>query len=125
MTNATSINHILNTKEKKVAFFQNIVLVAIADRYVDKMESDFLVELGNQLGLTEADTLPIADNLPGLKFVIPEESLQRSMELEILVKMVLQDGVVEDREYDLCLEYTRQVGFTKENLDELIKKGRN
>ena len=125
MTNATSINHILNTKEKKVAFFQNIVLVAIADRYVDKMESDFLVELGNQLGLTEADTLPISDNLPGLKFVIPEESLQRSMELEILVKMVLQDGVVEDREYDLCLEYSRQVGFTKENLDELIKKGRN
>ena len=87
MTNATSINHILNTKEKKVAFFQNIVLVAIADRYVDKMESDFLVELGNQLGLTEADTMPIADNLPGLKFVIPEESLQRSMELEVLVKM--------------------------------------
>ena len=125
MTNSTSINHILNTKEKRIAFFQNVVLIAIADRYVDKLESDFLVELGNQLQLSEADTLPIADNLPSLKFVIPEESLQKTFELETLVKMVLQDGIVEDREYNLCLEYTRQIGFTKENLDELIKKGRN
>ena len=125
MTNSTSINHILDTKEKKVAFFQNIVLVAIADRYVDKLESDFLVELGNQLELTEDDTLPIADNLPSLKFVIPEDNLQKTLELETLVKMVLQDGVVEEREYKLCLEYTRQIGFTKENLDELINKGRN
>jgi uncharacterized tellurite resistance protein B-like protein len=125
MTNTTSINHILDTKEKKVAFFQNVVLVAIADRYVDKLESDFLVELGNQLQLSEADTLPISDNLPGLKFVIPNDSLQKTMELEMLVKMVLQDGVVEPREYDLCLGYTRQIGFSKENLDELIKKGRN
>src|SRR6476620_7353806 len=125
MTNNTSINHILDTKEKKIAFFQNIVLVAIADRYVDKLESDFLVELGNQLQLTEADTLPIADNLTSLNFVIPEENLQKTLELETLVKMVLQDGIVEDREYNLCLEYTRQIGFSKENLDALIKKGRN
>ena len=125
MTNNTSINHILDTKEKKIAFFQNIVLVAIADRYVDKLESDFLVELGNQLQLTEADTLPIADNLASLSFVIPEENLQKTLELETLVKMVLQDGIVEDREYKLCLEYTRQIGFSKENLDALINKGRN
>ena len=125
MNNNTSINHILDTKEKKIAFFQNIVLVAIADRYVDRLESDFLVELGNQLELTEADTLPIADNLASLNFVIPEENLQRTLELETLVKMVLQDGIVEDREYNLCLEYTRQIGFSKENLDALINKGRN
>jgi uncharacterized tellurite resistance protein B-like protein len=111
---------ILNTKEKKLAFFQNIVLIAIADRYVDKMESDFLVEIGNQLRLSEADTLPIAENLQALKFIIPQESLQKTLELEMLVKMVLQDGIVEQREYDLCLEFARQLGADKEKLDEII-----
>jgi len=125
MTISTSINQILNTKEKKVAFFQNIVLVAIADRYVDKLESDFLVALGNRLELTEEDTLPIADNLPSLQFILPEESLQKTLELEMLVQMVLQDGIVEEREYNLCLEFARQIDFTKENLDEMIKKARN
>ena len=121
----TSFAQILNTPEKKLAFFQNIVLVAIADRYVDKLESDFLVAVGDQLQLTEKDTLPIAENLANLKFIIPQDGLQRSLELEMLVKMVLQDGIVEKREYDLCLEYTRQIGFTKEDLDELIAKSKN
>lgn len=120
-----SFAQILNTQEKKLAFFQNIVLVAIADRYVDKLESDFLVAVGDQLQLTEKDTLHIAENLPNLKFIIPQDGLQKSLELEMLVKMVLQDGVVEKREYDLCLEYTRQIGFTKEKLDSLIAQSRN
>lgn len=120
-----SFAQILNTQEKKLAFFQNIVLVAIADRYVDKLESDFLVAVGDQLQLTEKDTLHIAENLPNLKFIIPQDGLQKSLELEMLVKMVLQDGVVEKREYDLCLEYTRQIGFTKEKLDTLIAQSRN
>lgn len=121
---ATSLlnDNFLDTKEKKLAFFQNLVLVAIADRYIDEMESDFLLTIGNQLNLTEEDTLPITDNLSSLSFIIPEDGLQKSMELQTLVMMVLQDGEVEEREYNLCLEYTRQIGFTQEILDKLIAK---
>ena len=119
---ATSIlkHTFLDTKQKKLAFFQNLVLVAIADRYIDEMESDFLLTIGNQLDLSEEDTLEITDNLSSLSFIIPEEGLQKSMELQTLVMMVLQDGEVEEREYNLCLEYTRQIGFTQEILDKLI-----
>ena len=119
---ATSIlkHTFLDTKQKKLAFFQNLVLVAIADRYIDEMESDFLLTIGNQLDLSEEDTLEITDNLSSLSFIIPEEGLQKSMELQTLVMMVLQDGEVEEREYNLCLEYTRQIGFTQDILDKLI-----
>ena len=81
--------------------------------------------LSNQLELTEEDTLPISDNLPNLGFIIPKEDLQKSLELKMLVKMVLQDGELEEREYNLCLEYTRQIGFNKSDLDDLIKHNRN
>jgi hypothetical protein len=37
------VNDFLNTKEKKLAFFQNLVLIAIADKYVDDAESNFLL----------------------------------------------------------------------------------
>lgn len=121
---ATSIfkDNFLDTREKKLAFFQNLVLVAIADRHIDEMESDFLLTIGNQLNLTEADTLEITDNLSSLSFIIPEDGLQKSLELQMLVMMVLQDGEVEEREYNLCLEYTRKIGFTQEILDKLIAK---
>src|SRR5688572_2581472 len=43
MASNATLEQILNTKEKKLALFQNILLVAIADRYLDDQESDFLV----------------------------------------------------------------------------------
>lgn len=120
MATTPVLENFLDTKEKKLAFFQNLVLVAIADNYIDEMESDFLLTIGDQLNLTEEDTLPITDNLSSLAFIIPEDGLHKSLELQTLVMMVLQDGEVEEREYDLCLEYTRQIGFTQEILDKLI-----
>ena len=120
MATSTQIDSLLNTKQKKLSFFQNLILVATADRYVDDSESDFLVMIGDQLGLTEQDTSPIAENLSNLSFIVPEEGLQKTMELQTLVLMVLQDGKVEEREYQLCLDYTRRIGYSKDMLDDLI-----
>ncbi|WP_205500724.1 hypothetical protein [Rufibacter psychrotolerans] len=120
MATQTSFDELLNTKQKKLAFFQNLILVAIADKYVDEQESDFLVNIGRRLNLTEEDTTPIANNLPLLSFIIPEEGLQKTMELQTLVLMVLQDGRIDDKEYNLCLEYARRIGYSKDTLDEFI-----
>ena len=121
MASSTQIDNLLNTKQKKLSFFQNMVLVATADGYVDKMESDFLVMIGNQLGLTEDDTRPIADNFSTLSFIIPEDGMQRTMELQTLVMMMLQDGKLTDQEYQLCLDYTRRIGYSDEMLNDLIR----
>lgn len=120
MATGTPFENLLNTKQKKLSFFQNLILVATADRYVDSMESDFLVMIGDQLGLTEEDTRPIADNFSALSFVVPEDGMQKTMELQTLVMMVVQDGKVEEREYQLCLDYTRRIGYSKDMLDDLI-----
>ncbi|WP_114782357.1 hypothetical protein [Botryobacter ruber] len=122
MTTNILFDTMLSTKQNKLNFFQNIVLVAIADRYVDELESEFLLAIGNQLELTEEDTRHIADNLPSLSFIIPQEGLQKHLELQTLVMMTVQDGKVEEREYNLCLEYARQIGYSKEILDNLIKQ---
>ena len=122
MTSSTSFDELLNTQQKKLAFFQNLVLVAVADKYLDKQESDFLVNIGKKLNLTEEDTRPIADNLPLLSFIIPEDGLQKTMELQTLVMMVVQDGHVAESEYNLCLDYARRIGYSKEMLDDFLKE---
>jgi len=122
MATVKTLDSFLDTKEKKLAFFQNMLLIAIADKYIDEMESDFLLSIGQQLDLTEEDTIPITDNLSSLSFIIPKDGLQKTLELQALVMMVLQDGEVEEREYNLCLEYTRQIGYSKEILDDLISR---
>src|SRR5690606_3623649 len=107
-----SLAEFFDTKQKKLAFLQNLILVAIADNYIDEAESDFLLSIAEQLNLTEEDTLPLTDNLSLLTFIIPEDGRQKTMELQTLVMMMLQDGELEEREYNLCLEYTRKIGYS-------------
>lgn len=122
MATGNSFDELLNTKKKKLSFFQNLIIVATADRYLDEQESDFLVTIGQQLELSEQDTSPIAENLGVLSFIIPEDGMQKTLELQTLVMMMLQDGNLADKEYNLCLEYARRVGYPKELLDDMINQ---
>ncbi|GAA4295251.1 hypothetical protein [Nibribacter koreensis] len=120
MATGKSFDELLNTQQKKLAFFQNVVLAALADGQLDQDESEFLIFIGDKLNLSPEDTKPIADNLSLLSFVIPEDGLQRTLELQTVIMMVLQDGHMADNEYQLCLEYARRIGFTKETVDEMV-----
>lgn len=122
MQGQTSIESVLDTQQKKLAFFQNLILVAAADGKLDKQESTLLLTLGNKLGLTSEQVMPIADNLSLLTFIVPEEGLQKTLELQTLVQMMLGDGKIHDREYMLCLEYAHRIGYTKELLDDMVKQ---
>jgi DnaJ-domain-containing protein 1 len=114
------IENLLDTQEKKLAFFQNLILIAAADGRLDSNESQFILNIGNRLGLAPDEVMHLADRLPQLSFVIPEEGLQKTLELQTLVMMMLEDGRVHDREYALCLQYTDRIGYSKAFLDEMI-----
>lgn len=122
MKNIQTLEDVLNTPQKKLAFFQNLVLVAAADNVLDNDESELLLFIGNKLGLSSEEVMPMVDNLPVLTFIIPEDGLQRTLELQTLVQMMMQDGSVHDREYALCLEYATRIGFGKAILDDMIQQ---
>jgi uncharacterized tellurite resistance protein B-like protein len=117
-----SLDQVLNTPQKKLAFFQNLVLLAAADGQVSPAESDFLLQIGNKLGLSPAEVMPIADNIGVLSFVVPDEGLQRTLELQTLVQMMLQDGQIDAREYGLCQEYANRIGYSKAILDDMVSQ---
>jgi hypothetical protein len=122
MQEAHSLEDVLNTQQKKLAFFQNLVLIAAADGELSKEESQFLLQIGNKLGLKPEEVMPIADNLGVLSFVVPAEGLQRTMELQTLVQMMLQDGKIDVREYGLCMEYANRIGYSKAILDDMVSQ---
>lgn len=122
MRERKSIEEVLDTPQKKLAFYQNLILIASADGVLDGTESRFLVDIGNRMGLTAEAAMPIADNLSVLSFIIPEDGLQKTLELQTLVQLMLQDGQIHDREYALCLEYTYRIGYSKAVLDDMIRQ---
>jgi tellurite resistance protein len=122
MQHPHSIEEVLNTPQKKLAFFQNVILVAAADGQLSADESDFLLQIGNKLGLQPEQVMPIADNLQVLSFIVPQDGLQRTLELQTLVQMMLQDGEIDVREYALCQEYAARIGFSKGILDDMVSQ---
>ena len=114
------LEEVLNTPQKKLAFFQNVVLIAAADGHLSADEGEFLLQLGNKLGLRPEEVMPIADNLGVLSFIVPSEGLQRTLELQTLVQMMLQDGRIDAREYGLCMEYANRIGYGKAILDDMV-----
>lgn len=122
MQSTRSLEEVLNTPQKKLAFFQNLILIAAADKVLDSGESNLLLTIGNSLGLSSEEVMPMVDNLAALSFIIPEEGLQKTLELQALVQMMMQDGEIHDREYALCLEYANRIGYSKDILDDMVKK---
>ncbi|UOQ55242.1 tellurite resistance TerB family protein [Hymenobacter cellulosivorans] len=122
MQTSHDLNQVLNTPQKKLAFFQNLVLVAAADGQLDQQESQLLLQVGNRLGLKSEEVQPIADNLAILSFIVPADGLQRTLELQTLVQMMLQDGQIDPREYGLCMEYANRIGYGKEILDDMVSQ---
>ena len=122
MQNKQSLDNVLDSREKKLAFFQNVILVAAADKVLENDESNLLLLIGNRLGLTPDEVKPLVDNLNVLSFIIPEDGMQKTFELQTLVQMMMQDGEIPDREYTLCLEYATRIGYGKGFLDEMVKQ---
>nr|WP_262890929.1 hypothetical protein [Hymenobacter luteus] len=122
MQSQHTLEEVLNTEQKKLSFFQNLLLIASADGQLDEQEGDFLLQIGNRLGLTSKQTQPLADNLSVLSFVVPADGLQRTLELQTLVQMMLQDGQIDPREYGLCMEYANRIGYGKEILDDMVSQ---
>lgn len=122
MQQIASIDKVFDTKQKKIAFFQNLIIVITADKIVDGEESDFLIKIGNVLGLDPEDVMPIADNLDVLSFIIPNDGIQKTLELQTLILMMMKDGTIDDREYALCREYANRIGYNKDFVDDMIKQ---
>ena len=120
MQEPQSLENLLDTPQKKLSFYQNLILLAVADGQLEESESNFLISIGNRLGISAQEAMSIAENLDKLSFIIPEEGIQKTLELQTMVLMMLEDGQIHPREQALCREYTRRIGYSQELLDEMI-----
>ena len=112
---------LLDSHQKRLCFFQNLLLIATADGEFDAQEGRFLVAVGDQLGLAPADVAPLIEQLPSLTFIIPETGIERTFELQTLVLLMMEDGHIDKREYALCLEYATRIGYGRGLLDDLVQ----
>jgi uncharacterized tellurite resistance protein B-like protein len=114
---------LIESKEKRVNFFQNLLLMAVADGYLDRQESNFLVQIGQQIGLSSEDVAHLASkDINEFTFTVPETDQDKLFELQTMVMMMVEDGEIHDQEYEMCQAYAERIGLNKVVLEDFVQK---
>ncbi|MEL6255824.1 MAG: hypothetical protein AAFR87_27715 [Bacteroidota bacterium] len=105
-----------------LSIFQNLYLVAAADGKIEDSEHDLLLEVAYNLGLYQEDIDFVIGNYPDLQLVIPTDKEERIYTLRNLVYMMIVDGIVDEKEYNLCIEFAEKSGLGGGEVEKIIEE---
>lgn len=111
----TTLDH-----QKVLNYFQNLYLVAAADKKLTKEETSFLVEIAQQMGITPREAANIMMTRNERKFIIPDNEEERMIQLEDIIVMMIVDKQIHEKEYQLCLAFAKAIGKDRRALDKVI-----
>jgi len=122
--NVNFVPHKVYMKEKNrhLATFQNLCIIASADGALDYREKNLLYELAESMGLEQeiiAHLIQQAKN-ENLQFQLPTTEEDRLMELKLGVLMILADEKIEPEEYHACKQFATDMGISVQMLDDTI-----
>lgn len=109
-------------KEKALAYFQNLYLIAVADGRLSPEETKFLVQYAHEIGISPRETTMIMSSIKNLDFIIPESEEEKMNQLEDIALMMLLDKKIDRKEYELCATYADMIGKGRMDLDRIIAK---
>jgi len=116
-------------RQQDLGHFRNLVLIANVDGHLDDHELVLLYKIGHHIGLTNTQIGEIMDN-PDQFTVIPPSSKDERMEMiSDMIRMMMADGVVEEKEEKLLSRYALQIGYKSiddvdvESIIALITRG--
>ena len=108
-------------RKVKIEHFKNLVAVAVADGFWHQNEKKLLQAKVEQYGLSTEDVVKILDEAEQLKFVVPQNIIEREEQLKDAVYMALIDGFFHKDEYQLCVNLANRLGFSQRSVDQAIE----
>nr|WKN35858.1 TerB family tellurite resistance protein [Tunicatimonas sp. TK19036] len=110
-------------RKKKLArgHLKNLIEVAYSDGEFDSVEVDYLLSLAGRFNISEAELKNIKDNPDTIEYEPPTRDQQRFEHLYQLVNMMMIDGVIHDKEIDICKKYAQRLNLRPEFVDDMVE----
>ncbi|MEQ9441942.1 MAG: hypothetical protein RIG62_23075 [Cyclobacteriaceae bacterium] len=110
-------------RKKKLArgHLKNLIEVAYSDGEFDSVEVDYLLSLAGRFNISEAELRSIRDNPEAVTYDPPTRDQQRFEHLYQLVNMMMIDGVIHDKELDICKKYAQRLNLRPEFVDDMVE----
>jgi uncharacterized tellurite resistance protein B-like protein len=106
----------------KIEHFRNLVSLIAADGKIEDIERMTLSKIAFQRGIPVDRFKVMLEKANEYKYLIPQNHHDREQQLQEMIQVALVDGDFSKAELDLILMVGEKLGFTKPELDAIIKK---
>ena len=108
----------LSFKKKSM---RNLIAMAMADGSLDPEEEKFLYRVGARFGLKDRQITLLINSDKQFHLYVPESHEQRMDQLYDLMQMMYADGIVHNKEVELCEEVVSRFGYEHEMVPWLLE----
>ncbi len=112
----------MTEKNLTLIYFTNLYLVALADGQIVEKEEALLQKIADKMGIMKSEVEAIKSGSNEMNFQVPTDKKRRLEHLEALIEVMLIDGEIHEKEYQLCLQYADRSGCDQLALNMLIEK---
>ena len=110
-------------KKKKLAkgHMKNLLEVAYSDGEFNNLEVDYLLSLAGRFNISEAELKLIKENPGMVEYQAPTRDQQRFEHLYQLVNMMMMDGLIHEKEVEICKKYALKLNLRPEFVDDMVE----
>ncbi len=112
----------MDMEDASLTFFRNMYLVAMADGKVTDEEEALLTEIAHKMKVSKEEQEAIKENAEILGFFVPNNPDEKLEHFEHIVRMMMVDSEIHDKEYQLCLQYADKSGHDQSVFEAVIDK---
>jgi len=118
-----TLKHIDNhNRQQDKAHLSHLIQIAMADGKMDSSEKEMLYKIGRRLGITAYEINMLIESVKNSAFIPPYELSKKFEQMYELIKMLLLDGSIDNREMRLASTIAFKYGFTENEIPRLLAK---
>jgi len=109
-------------EDNKLLHLKNLIIIALADGKLDPLEKEFIIEKASMLGIEEKELDLLFAEALEFKNKLFQIEISKEEQLADAVLMAVLDGYIHENEQKILQELAAVLGFSKEYVDEIVKK---
>jgi len=108
-------------KKRGKAHLKNLLELAMSDGQFDDIEAEYLLSLAQRFNISENELKRLKENADTIEYNPPVNEREKFDHLHQLVRMMMMDGEIHDRELEICKVLAGRLGLKSELVDDFIQ----
>lgn len=109
-------------KKKMMSHVRNLVALAYSDGKFSNEERQYVANVANEAGLNAEEMKQIINDPEGVRFIMPENDIEKIEHLYDLILLMMVDGDLNENEMIFCRAMAIKMKIPYQVVDETVAK---